>query len=91
MQDYHYLTSLAVLRCSDLARQRCDSKLGVVGEMDEELNQCIPSLVARLEEQRYTSDLNLMEWFMTRAELFLELLHVLMYPSIVCPPPPVRG
>ena len=45
--------------------------------MDEELNQClnsIPSFVAQLEEQRYTTDLNLMEWFIMRAELFLGLL-----------------
>ena len=48
--------------------------------MDEELNQClnsIPSFVAQLEEQRYTTDLNLMEWFIMRAELFLGLLRVL--------------
>ena len=48
--------------------------------MDEELNQClnsIPGFVAQLEEQRYTTDLNLMEWFIMRAELFLGLLRVL--------------
>ena len=48
--------------------------------MDEELNQClnsIPSFVAQLEEQRYTTDLNLMEWFITHAKLFLGLLRVL--------------
>ena len=48
--------------------------------MDEELNQClnsIPGFVVQLEEQRYTTDLNLMEWFIMRAELFLGLLRVL--------------
>ena len=53
---------------------------GAISGMDEELSQClngIPSFVARLEEQRHTVDLNLLERLIMRAELFLELLRVL--------------
>ena len=50
--------------------------------MDVELGQCLmalPSLVAQMEEHSVSSsvDLNLIEWFILRTELFLELLRVL--------------
>lgn len=48
--------------------------------MDQELNLClnaIPSFVSQLEGQVYSSDLNLIEWLIMRAELFLQLLRVL--------------
>ena len=50
--------------------------------MDQELTQClvaVPAFVAQMEDHRrvYTIDLNLVEWFIMRAELLLELLHVL--------------
>lgn len=48
--------------------------------MDLELNQClnaIPGFVAQLEMEVHSTDLNLVEWLIMRAELFLELLRVL--------------
>lgn len=51
--------------------------------MDQELTQCllvaVPAFVAQMEDHRrvYTIDLNLVERFIMRAELLLELLRVL--------------
>ena len=49
-------------------------------DMDEELSQClvtIPSFLTQVDERRYTTDLNLIESFVQRCELYLELLRVL--------------
>ena len=50
--------------------------------MDVELCQCLmalPTLVSQMEEQSAISsvDINLIEWFLLRTELFFELLRVL--------------
>ena len=48
--------------------------------MDQDLNQClstIPGFVDQLEAEVYSTDLNLIEWLIMRAELLLELLRVL--------------
>ena len=50
--------------------------------MDVELVQCLvalPNLVTEMEEHSVVStlDVNLVEWFIMRTELFLELLRVL--------------
>ena len=56
--------------------------------MDVELGQslmALPTLVAQMEEHSMTSsvDINLIEWFIMRIELFLELLRVLTRELII--------